>query len=677
MNREFQPVTQSFAASDGRPRQQHEPVSFSQSAEPLIQLKAIGKHYRSGSETIRALDGVDLTIERGEFVAIMGQSGSGKSTLMHIIGCLDTPSVGEYRVAGEDISEFDGDRLARVRRNFFGFVFQRYNLLGTGSALENVEIPAIYAGAPRIERAERAGGLLQRLGLGDRLDHRPSQLSGGQQQRVSIARALMNEAPVILADEPTGALDSRSGEEVLALLEELHRQGVTVILITHDAQVAERAHRVIQISDGRIVSDRRRTAVTPPALAASSGPARDGHLHFSAAMEEAVHMALRSLRANLFRSVLTLLGVVIGVAAVVALMALGEGSKQQVLSSIEAQGTNLLMVRPARGGGTRDGGEDVSLTRDDALALHGLPHVEEVVSERRSNANLRFGSNDYRTEVTGVDAGFARARDWPMAQGAFFSDEDVARYTSVIVLGQTVVDNLFRPGEEPIGSYVLVQSALFQVVGVLAPKGAGSWGNDMDDIALVPVTTGALRLYGGTHLSTITVKVDSSDNVDEAEQAVLETMAARHNSDSFQVRNTASLLEMVSATQNTLAVLLGSVAAISLLVGGIGVMNIMLVSVTERTREIGVRMATGARGRDILLQFNIEAVVVCCIGGLLGIAFGVAIAQGLGYFGQAAVFTPMPSLLAFGCALATGLVFGYLPARKASRLDPVTALAAE
>lgn len=670
MTGQFSPGTVSSADTDQALRQ-------ADSEPPLIQLSGIGKHYRSGGEIIRALDGVDLTIGQGEFVAIMGQSGSGKSTLMHIIGCLDTPSAGEYRVAGEDISEFDGDRLARVRRNFFGFVFQRYNLLGTGSALENVEIPAIYAGAPRSERAERAAALLQRLGLGDRLDHRPSQLSGGQQQRVSIARALMNEAPVILADEPTGALDSRSGEEVLDLLEELHQQGVTVILITHDAQVAARAHRVIQISDGRIVSDERRPEAVTATPEPASGGGRDGHLHLSTAMEEAVHMALRSLRANLFRSVLTLLGVVIGVAAVVALMALGEGSKQQVLSSIEAQGTNLLMVRPARGGGTRDGGEDVSLTRDDTLALYGLPHVAEVVSERRSNANLRFGSADYRTEVTGVDAGFARARDWPMAQGTFFNDEDVSRYASVIVLGQTVVNNLFEPGQDPIGRFVLVQNGLFQVVGVLAGKGAGSWGNDMDDIALVPVTTGSLRLYGGNHLSTITIKVDSSDNVDAAEQAVLEALAARHRTDTFQVRNTASLLEMVSATQNTLAVLLGSVAAISLLVGGIGVMNIMLVSVTERTREIGVRMATGARGQDILLQFNIEAVVVCCIGGLLGIACGVAIAKGLGYFGQAAVFTPMPSVLAFGCALATGLVFGYLPARKASRLDPVTALAAE
>lgn len=650
-----------------------------ETALPLLELRGIAKHYRSGGEIVRALDNVDLTIHRGEYIAIMGQSGSGKSTLMHVLGCLDTPTGGEYRVVGENVATFDADQLARVRRNFFGFVFQRYNLLGTGSALENVEIPAIYAGRPRAERSARAALLLQRLGLGERLGHTPGQLSGGQQQRVSIARALMNEAPVILADEPTGALDSRSGEEVLELLDELHRQGVTVILITHDAQVAARARRIIHISDGRIVSDSGvdgNADPSPSAEPSASADREDGHLRLGAALEEALHMAMRSLRANVFRSVLTLLGVVIGVAAVVALMALGEGSKQQVLNSIEAQGTNLLMVRPPPGR-MRDGSENATMTRDDALALVGLPHIVEVVSERRSSGNLRFGNRDHRTEITGVDAGFSRARDWPMAAGTFFSDEDIARYASVMVLGQTVVDNLFEPGQNPVGSYVLVQNALFQVIGVLGAKGAGSWGNDLDDVALVPVTTGALRLYGGTHLSSITVKVDSSENVPLAEQLVMEKLTSRRPGEEFSVRNTASLLETVSATQNTMALLLGSVAAISLLVGGIGVMNIMLVSVTERTREIGVRMATGARGRDILLQFNIEAVVVCCIGGLLGIVCGMAIAKGLGYFGQAAVFTPMPSVMAFGCALATGLIFGYLPARKAARLDPVKALAAE
>ncbi|MFA5632151.1 MAG: MacB family efflux pump subunit [Porticoccaceae bacterium] len=645
--------------------------------EALLSLRNISKHYRNGEEIIRALDGIDLDIQAGEFVAIMGQSGSGKSTLMHIIGCLDTPTAGEYRVAGKNVARFDADQLAGVRSHFFGFVFQRYNLLATESALENVAIPAIYAGVAKPERARLAARLLERLGLGDRLGHKPSELSGGQQQRASIARALVNDAPLILADEPTGALDSKSGEEVLNLLKELHQQGATIILITHDPGVAAHARRRITISDGRIVDDSGSPDLSDNA-AASHGKRGNGEgMHLMAAVGEAVHMALRSLRSNFFRSVLTLLGVVIGVASVVALMALGEGSKQQVLSSIEAQGTNLLVVRPGGGSGMRDGGDVTTLVRADALAIAELDHVEAAVSERRASGNLRFASKDYRTEMTGVDAGFAMARDWQMSAGTFFSEDDVARYASVMVLGQTVVDNLFEPGQSPLGAHVLVENALFQVIGVLKPKGAGSWGNDMDDVALIPVTTGSIRLYGGDHLSSITVKVDGSTNVDATEQAVLDLLTRRHLREDFRVRNTASLLEMVSATQNTLALLLGSVAAISLLVGGIGVMNIMLVSVTERTREIGIRMATGARRRDILLQFNIEAIAVCCIGGLLGIVAGAAIAKGLGYFGQAAVFTPMPSLLAFGCAMATGLIFGYLPARKAARLDPVIALAAE
>lgn len=642
---------------------------------PLIRLSNVSKHYRNGAETIKALDDVSLDIHAGEFVAIMGQSGSGKSTLMHILGCLDRPSEGEYRVNQQNVSDLSKDELAGVRRNFFGFVFQRYNLLATETAVENVEIPAIYAGTPKAERRQRALELLETLGLGTRTGHRPNELSGGQQQRVSIGRALMNGAPVILADEPTGALDKQSGIEVLNLLEELNRQGTTVILITHDAQVADRARRQIHLSDGRLTHDSGSAA--PPAE--NSIPetfTNKNYLHFWGSVTEAVRMAFRSLHANVFRTALTLLGVVIGVASVVALLAIGEGSKQQVLSSIEAMGTNLLLVRPG-GRGMRGGGDVVTLTRDDADAIGEVPHVVAVMPERNDSGNLRFDNRDYHSRITGTTAAYAEARDWTMRQGTFFSKEDVDTYASVMVLGQTVVDNLFPHGENPVGQYVLIKNALFQVIGVLTPKGATSWGRDMDDIVLLPVTTGSIRLFSGQHLDNISVKVDSTHNIDAAEAAINDLLSTRHMEDSFRIRNTASLLETVSETQNTLALLLGSVAAISLLVGGIGVMNIMLVSVTERTREIGVRMATGARRNDILLQFNTEATVVCCVGGLLGIAAGMGVAKGTEYFGQKAIFTAMPSLLAFGCAVTTGLVFGYLPAREAASLDPVTALSAE
>jgi len=649
--------------------------------DPLIQLDGVTKTYRSGTLEVEVLHGVSLTIRRGEFVAIMGASGSGKTTLMNLIGCLDRPTTGRYLFAGREVGAMDRDQLALLRRDAFGFVFQQYNLLATADAVENVEVPAIYAGMPKAARDARAAAILTTLGLGERLDHRPSQLSGGQQQRVSIARALMNGGAVILADEPTGALDSKSGREVMALLHRLNADGHTIVLITHDAGVAAQARRVVTITDGEIVSDHDGdgpAAVDPGAatMTLEAPPPRD--IHPMTDVSEAVKMALRSLRANLFRTILTLLGIVIGVGSVVAMLALGDGAKQDVLSRIQAMGTNLLLVRPGtanmRG---PEAGTIATLVAEDAEEVARLPNVTVAVPEMGGTVTLRYGNSDYQTSVTATSGDYPVARDWPMKSGTFFGPDDVKSYVPVVVLGQTVVDNLFRDGTDPIGKYVLLKNVPFQVVGVLARKGASPFGSDLDDAAFVPLTTGSLRLFGQRYLRAITVQAEDLALIDQTQEQVTALLEARHRAKDVMVRNTASIMEMATATQDTMTILLGSIAAISLLVGGIGVMNIMLVSVTERTREIGIRMATGARTSNILLQFITEAVVVCAIGGALGVGGGLGTALLTRTFGQPVVFSAGPVVLAFGCAFITGLVFGYMPARKAANLDPVTALSAE
>ena len=639
----------------------------------LLELKAVCRTYTDG-EPLTVLKDVTLEIRSGEFVAIMGASGSGKSTLMNIIGCLDSPSAGTYSIRGIDVAGLNGDALAALRRDTFGFIFQRYNLMSDLSAIENAEVPAVYRGVGKAERKAHAGQLLVDLGLGDRLNHNPGQLSGGQQQRVSIARALMNGGPVILADEPTGALDSTGGKEVMAILENLHGLGHTIIVVTHDTDIAAYAHRLGRSVDGRITSDEMQQGETGTLLQAgepekAAGPG-------AAVLGESLKMAMRSLLHNRMRTVLTMLGIIIGVASVVALMAIGNGAKQDVVERIQAMGTDLLTIM--RGPPAVRASAEIVTTflPEDLPFIAGVPGVSMAVPETNLSSLLRFGNQDLTVTAVGTGDKFPEVHDWPPQAGVFFSAEHVKGYAQVVALGQTVVKNLFPPETNPLGQYVLIGSAPFLVIGVLSSKGLTPRGDDMDNSVWLPYTTAGARIFGQRFFNDIVVRVKTDADMTAVQAGLHALMMKRHGKEDFNIRNQADTIAQADETQNTLTYLLAAIAVISLVVGGIGVMNIMLVSVTERTREIGIRMAIGARGFDVLFQFLTEAVVVCFIGGIAGVVagFGGGLATSA-IAGWRVIFTAAPVAIAFACAFLTGIVFGYLPARKASQLNPIEALA--
>ncbi|WP_455918048.1 MacB family efflux pump subunit [Pseudomonas cerasi] len=654
---------------------------------PLIELKNIRKSYGGGdSPRVDVLRGIDLSIHAGEFVAIVGASGSGKSTLMNILGCLDRPTEGDYLFAGENVAHLDSDELAWLRREAFGFVFQGYHLIPSGSAQENVEMPAIYAGISAAERHARAKALLTRLGLADRTGNRPHQLSGGQQQRVSIARALMNGGHIILADEPTGALDSHSGAEVMALLDELAGQGHVVILITHDREVAARANRIIEIRDGLIISDSATRDTHVPATAHSGAlqavdlrqRLADGAEHngaWKAELVDAVQAAWRVMWINRFRTALTLLGIIIGVASVVVMLAVGEGSKRQVMAQMGAFGSNIIYLSGSSPNPRTPLG---IVTLNDVTALAALPQVKRIMPVNGSDAGVRFGNLDYLAYVGGNDVNFPEIFNWPVVEGSYFTEADERAGATVAVIGHRIREKLFKNVATPIGQYILIENVPFQVIGVLAEKGSSSGNKDSDDRVAIPYTAASVRLFGTYNPEYVAIAAADARKVHEAELAIDQLMLKLHNGKrDYQLTNNAAMIQAEARTQNTLSLMLGSIAAISLLVGGIGVMNIMLMTVRERTREIGIRMATGARQRDILRQFLTEAVMLSVVGGLFGIALALLVGGVLVLAEVAVQFSLLAVFGAFGCALVTGVVFGFMPARKAARLDPVKALTSE
>ncbi|AYO37170.1 TPA: macrolide ABC transporter ATP-binding protein/permease MacB [Serratia liquefaciens] len=645
----------------------------------LLELSGISRSYQSGDQTVAVLKNVSLSIEAGEMVAIMGASGSGKSTLMNILGCLDKPSAGVYRVAGQDVATLDSDALARLRREHFGFIFQRYHLLPHLSAAHNVEVPAVYAGLGKAARRERAVALLQRLGLSERVSYRPSQLSGGQQQRVSIARALMNGGQVILADEPTGALDSHSGEEVMTILKQLREQGHTVIIVTHDPAVAKQAERIIEIRDGEIIADSRPDGQSNPnAKPLEMVTPAPSWQQTIGRFREALVMAWRAMAASKMRTALTMLGIIIGIASVVSILVIGDAAKQMVLADIKSIGTNTVDIYPGKDFGDDDPTFRQALKYDDLAALREQPYVSALSPSIASSMRLRLGNVDVAANVNGVSEQFFRVYGMTFTEGVGIDQLQVQSQSQTVVIDANTQRRLFPNQKEVVGRVILVGNMPATVVGVAKEK-QSMFGSSKTLNVWVPYSTMANRLMGNAYFDSITVRIRDGYNSQEAEQQLTRLLTLLHGKKDVFTYNMDSLVQTAEKTTRTLQLFLTLVAVISLVVGGIGVMNIMLVSVTERTREIGIRMAVGARSGDVLQQFLIEAVLVCLVGGALGItlSFAIGLLVQLVLPGWQISFPPAALLSAFVCSTAIGVVFGYLPARSAARLNPIDALARE
>ncbi|MDR3162381.1 MAG: ATP-binding cassette domain-containing protein [Helicobacteraceae bacterium] len=641
----------------------------------IIELSGVKKFYGNEESRICALKDINLTIDKGDFVAIVGQSGSGKSTLMNVIGCLDVPSEGSYKISGEEVADMSANKLAELRCKTFGFVFQRYNLLPALSAKENIALPSIYYGLDRKTRDKKSKKLLGDLGLTDRADNKPNHLSGGQQQRVSIARALMNDAEIILADEPTGALDSKSGESVMDIIKNLHKNGRTIILITHDQKIASCANRVIEIKDGVAVSDIRRESNIYAQYENIASNAKKDPGYFARQMSDCFRSSVKAATSSKIRSLLTILSIVIGIVSIVSVMAIGNGSKDKVMEKVKSVGTNTVTIFPGKGFGDKDADKIKTLRPSDAEVLAQLNYVDSVSPIVAADGLITYKNVSRRAALQGVSAEYLELSGKKLQSGRRFNASEVKSAAGVAIIDANTKKALFNK-RDPIGEIIIFNKQALKIVGVAAEEDVFGPPNSALEI-LVPYSAAMYKITGNQEISAVTIKISDEVNSHLAEDNLIKVLTALHGRKDFFTLNSDSVRKLVENMMDVFTLLIASISFIALVVGGVGVMNIMLVSVTERTKEIGLRMAIGAKRGNILSQFLTEAVLLSLIGGAIGVLIALALALAFNNLVEDFKMTPTAGAIgaAFIFSSLTGVLFGYIPARNAANLNPSDALA--